>query len=83
MTNRGSTGQCNIFTVQDHAVAKKRQELWAEALRDIGILLFVFAPLDTLFRAGHGTALDWGMAAGVAFVGLLLLAMEVRMVPDR
>jgi len=69
--------------VANNVVAKKRQELWAEALRDIGILLFVFAPLDTLFRAGRGTALDWTMAAAVASIGLLLLASGVRMVPDK
>ncbi len=48
-------------------VAKQRHELWAEAIRDIGILLLVFAPLDTLFRAGRGTWVDWLIALGVAY----------------
>lgn len=58
-------------------MAKKRYELWAEALRDIGILFFVFAPLDTLLRAGHGTAVDWIVAAGIAIIGLLLIEVGI------
>jgi hypothetical protein len=64
-------------------VAKQRQDLWAEALRDIGILLFVFAPLDTLFRAGRGTAVDWTIAAGIASLGLLLVEVGVRLVREQ
>jgi len=60
-------------------VAKQRHELWAEAIRDIGILLLVFAPLDTLFRAGRGTRVDWLIALGVALLGLLLIAIGIRM----
>ncbi len=60
-------------------VAKQRHELWAEAIRDIGILLLVFAPLDTLFRAGRGTWVDWLIALGVALLGLLLIAIGIRM----
>ncbi len=60
-------------------MAKPRYELWAEAIRDVGILLFVFAPLDTLFRAGHGTSLDWLIALGIAGLGLLSIEVGVRM----
>ncbi len=60
-------------------VAKQRHELWAEAIRDVGILFFVFAPLDTLFRAGHGTWKDWLIALAVALLGLLLIAIGIRM----
>jgi hypothetical protein len=59
-------------------LGKKRHELWAEAIRDIGILLLVFAPLDTLFRAGHGTQLDWLIALGVALLGLLLIRIGIK-----
>jgi len=59
-------------------VGKKRHELWAEAIRDVGILLLVFAPLDTLFRAGHGTWLDWLIALGVALLGLLLVGIGIK-----
>ena len=59
-------------------MAKQRHELWAEAIRDIGILFFVFAPLDTLFRSGHGTGRDWLLALGVALLGLLLIAVGIK-----
>jgi hypothetical protein len=59
-------------------LGKKRHELWAEAIRDIGILLLVFAPLDTLFRAGLGTQLDWLIALGVALLGLLLIGIGIK-----
>jgi len=60
-------------------VAKARYELWAEAIRDIGILLFVFAPLDTLLRAGRVNFIDWLIAIGIALFGLLLIEIGVRM----
>lgn len=63
-------------------MAKQRHELWAEAIRDIGTLLLVFAPLDTLFRAGHGTWKDWLIAFAVALLGLLLIAVGIRMESD-
>jgi hypothetical protein len=59
-------------------MGKKRHELWAEAIRDVGILLLVFGPLDTLFRAGRGTSLDWLIALGVALLGLLLIAIGIK-----
>jgi len=59
-------------------VGKKRHELWAEAIRDVGILLLVFGPLDTLFRAGRGTWPDWLIALGVALLGLPLIGIGVK-----
>jgi hypothetical protein len=53
--------------------------LWAEAIRDIGILLFVFAPLDTLLRTSHIAFTDWLIAIGIALFGLLLIEIGVRM----
>jgi len=63
-------------------VGKQSYELWAEAIRDVGILLLVFAPLDTLFKSGHGSGKDWLIAGGVAFLGLLLIAGGVRLGAD-
>ncbi len=63
-------------------VAKQRHELWAEAIRDIGILLMVFAPLDTLLRFRSGTWVDWLVAVAVAILGLLLIEKGVRMESD-
>ena len=61
-------------------MAKREQhELWAEAIRDIGILLFVFAPLDTVLKEGHGTAYDWLLALLIAILGVLLITKGVRM----
>jgi hypothetical protein len=56
---------------------KKQHELWAETLRDIGILLFVFGPLDTLLRSQHGTRQDWLIAAGIAALGLMFIVVGV------
>ena len=59
---------------------KRRHELWAEAIRDIGILFFVFAPLETLLRISFGTwDWHWLIAVGVAILGLLLIEKGVRM----
>ncbi len=60
-------------------VAKERHELWAEAIRDIGILMLVFAPLDTLLRARSGTWMDWLLAVVIGTLGLLLIEKGVRM----
>jgi hypothetical protein len=60
-------------------VAKPQYELWAEVLRDVGILFFVFAPLDTMFRAGRGATSDWILAGGVALGGLLLIWLGIKM----
>lgn len=61
---------------------KQSYELWAEAIRDVGILLLVFAPLDTVFKSGYGTYIDWLLAAGIGVLGLLLIAIGVRMGSD-
>ena len=58
---------------------RQPHELWAEAIRDIGILLFVFAPLDTLLKSGRGTWTDWLIAGAIAVGGLLLVLGGVRM----
>jgi len=60
-------------------MAKQRYELWSEAIRDVGILLLVFAPLDTLLRIGRGSLIDWSIAVTFAFLGLALIEIGVRM----
>ena len=60
-------------------MAKERHELWAEAIRDIGILFLVFAPLDTLIMLDNRHWWDWLIALGLAVGGLLLIEKGVRM----
>jgi len=82
----------NFRTLQHNLIAgtksvtvdsKKRLELWAEAIRDIGILFFVFAPIDTLLHMSFKTW-DWHylMSIGIAVAGLLLIWKGVRMVTE-
>lgn len=58
---------------------KQRHELWAEAIRDVGILIFVFAPLDTIIRINRGNWHDWTLALLLAALGVLLVARGVNM----
>jgi hypothetical protein len=58
---------------------KKRYELWAEAIRDIGILMLVFVPLDFLVRETPVTRGRLLMVIGFAILGLLLIEIGVRM----
>jgi len=60
-------------------MSAKRHELWAEAIRDIGILFFVFAPLETLLRKDRGSWMDWLIAGAIATLGLLFIEKGVRM----
>ena len=52
---------------------KQPYELWGEAIREIGLLLFVFAPLDALFKRDYGNSTDWLIAGCVAVAGLILI----------
>jgi hypothetical protein len=56
----------------------RKNELRAEAIRDIGILMLVFAPLDTLLR-GSKHWWDWPLAGVLALLGLVLIEVGVRM----
>jgi hypothetical protein len=58
---------------------RKRYELWAEAIRDIGILTLVFVPLDSLIRETPITRARLLMDIGFAILGLLLIEIGVRM----
>lgn len=48
-----------------------------ETVREIGILLFVFGPLDTIFKSGQGTRIDWVKAGVIAILGLVLIGVAV------
>jgi len=64
-------------------VAKPRHELRAEAIRDIGILLAVFGPLDTvIIKAKQGDWQDWLVALLIAVLGLLLIIEGIGMESD-
>jgi hypothetical protein len=58
---------------------KAKHLLWAEAIRDIGILFLVFAPLDTLVMWEGRHWWEWLIALGVAITGVLLLRKGVKM----
>ena len=62
---------------------RQQYELWAEVLRDMGILFFVFAPLDTLLKTGRGNETDWLIAMAVAIIGLLFIFIGIRMGSDQ
>jgi hypothetical protein len=65
------------------AERKRVSELVAEVMRDVGILLFVFGPLDTLLKSGYGTKADWEITSLVALVGLILIAIGIRIGAQR
>ncbi len=58
---------------------KERFELWAEVFRDIGLLLFVFGPLDTVLKEGKGTSDDWLLAGVIALVGICFMVAGVEL----
>ena len=64
-------------------MAKQRYELWAESMREIGILLLVFSVLDPLLLKEHGGWKDGLVAFGFAILGLALIVKGVRMESDR
>jgi hypothetical protein len=57
---------------------KERYEMWGEAIRDIGILLLVFVPIDVIFRNGPLTLERVLIAIGFVIFGLLLIEIGVR-----
>jgi hypothetical protein len=63
--------------------AKQRHELWAEAIRDIGILFLVFAPLDTLLSHEHRDWWQWLIAAILGLGGWVLIEIGIRMESEK
>ena len=58
---------------------KKRYELLGESVREVGILLLVFGPLETLLRSGNVRTIDWLIAFVLAVFGFILIAVGVSM----
>jgi len=61
---------------------RQRVVLWAESIRDIGILLLVFGPLDVLLAAAHLTRSSWLLSLGFVIFGVLLIEIGIRMEAD-
>jgi hypothetical protein len=59
-------------------VSGQRAILWAEAIRDIGILLLVFGPLDLLLTRAHLTLGSWILSSVFVILGLVLIEIGVR-----
>jgi ABC-type uncharacterized transport system permease subunit len=53
---------------------RKAVQLVGETLRDVGILIFVFGPLDAFFQTDRRIA---GIAISLAAVGLSLIAAGI------
>ncbi len=57
-------------------MARQRYELWGESVREIGILVLVFVPLDILISPG--AAPNWKNILIFAGVGLILIVLGVE-----
>ncbi len=55
---------------------RRRHELWGATLREIGILLLVFAPLDVLLSEGLAGP-HWGWATVFALCGFVLIIVGI------
>lgn len=68
------------MTPEEHAKKLGRKlRLFAEAVRDIGILLLVFGPLEGLLKTvGQITTKEWYFAVGSMIVGGLLIWLGVE-----
>ena len=57
---------------------KKRRELWGESVREIGVLLIVFVPLDGFFDGAKPlSTLNLFLYAGIGLV-LVLAGTEIE-----
>ena len=52
---------------------RRAQHLFGEAVMDIGILVFVFGPLDAIYQE----ASSWAIPLSLAFAGLSLMAAGI------
>ena len=63
-------------------MAKPRYELWGESLREFGVLILVFVPLDVLVEyLGVGQRPDtrhWTIITAFAVAGLFCMALGVE-----
>ncbi len=63
-------------------MAKPRYELWGEMMREIGVLLLVFGPLDYLIEYSRNSwPLDvhhWMVILGCGLTGIIVMVMGVE-----
>jgi hypothetical protein len=59
------------------------RDINAESLREIGVLLIVFGPLEGLLKGSSPHAIDFIIALGILAVGGVTLAMGTRMGKDQ
>lgn len=55
-------------------MAKQRYELWGESIREIGVLLLVFAPLDRILKLDRA---HWVWLTVAVGIGLALIEIGV------
>jgi len=64
-------------------MSRPRYELWGESVRELGVLILVFVPLDILvdyFRNGqHPDAHHWWVISVFALTGVLLMVVGVEL----
>jgi len=56
-------------------MARQRHELWGESLREIGILILVFVPLDMLLQPN--AASRWLIMAIFGGIGFILIVVGI------
>jgi hypothetical protein len=65
-----------LASLERHTLPRPQSELWGESIRDIGILLLVFAPLDAFIQYGRtltcaaSAVLIGVVIAGISFIWL-------------
>jgi hypothetical protein len=68
-----SDGEKTFYELLEKAVHgnKYSAEMWAEALREAGVLVFVFAPLYKVFEGSEATwkAVIIALIVGITFIG--------------
>ena len=57
-------------------MARPKTELLGESIREIGILLTVFVPLEVMLRSGP---VQWGYAAFFGLIGVILITTGIRL----
>ncbi len=57
-------------------MARQRYELWGESVREIGILVLVFVPLDILISPG--AAPNWKIVLVFGVIGFILIVLGVE-----
>jgi hypothetical protein len=58
-------------------MSRPRHELQAEVVREVGCLLLVFAPLETLIRSEKATSFDWLITSSLAVFGFILILVGI------